>query len=109
MITKEFRNFKVTAETWETRNAWGHRAYLYYNNNLVNTNKITYYNRTWESWQYQSVIRGVIYNYIDTLSNIAFRKYKEQNNKKRLTQLEKQRIIDNDANISELKTWLKEL
>ncbi len=55
-ITKKL---EVKAETWETRRSWGHKAELRLGGEVIATNRIRYYNRTWEPWQYHDVIAGL--------------------------------------------------
>jgi len=50
------RDISVTAWTYETRYSWGHKADLYIDNRLVESKKITYYNRTWERFTYESIL-----------------------------------------------------
>jgi len=50
----------IDCETYETRYSWGHKAYLYVDDRQEAYKKITYYNRTWESYCYQSIIHGII-------------------------------------------------
>lgn len=50
----------IDAEYYETRYSWGHKAYLYINGEQVGYKKATYYNRTWESYQFQSVMESVV-------------------------------------------------
>lgn len=70
IYNKEINGVKFTfvCESWNTRNSWGHEVTLYKNDTFkVGRAKIRYYNRTWESYQYQSAIKNVI---IDVLENI---------------------------------------
>lgn len=77
---KAYPEFKIVAYSYETRNSWGHKAELINNNNYtLNTYKITYYNRTWECYQYQSVIKSVLYDYMTQLINDYIDDYKQQN------------------------------
>lgn len=57
--------FTVTAWTWETSQAWGHEATILKDNQEMGRARVRYYNRTWEAWTYQSVIRSAIENIID--------------------------------------------
>jgi hypothetical protein len=82
---KAHPEFKIVAYSYETRNSWGHKAELINNNNYtLNTYKITYYNRTWECYQYQSVIKSVLSDYMTQLINDYIDDYKQQNSIKRL-------------------------
>lgn len=62
--------FTIVCESWTDwpRTSWGHKVTLYKNDTVVvGSYKVRYYNRTWESYQYQSAIRGVIYRVIEAL------------------------------------------
>jgi len=54
------------AETYETRNSWGHKAYLYRvrrpaeNDELIESVRVRYYNRTWERYQFESALEMLI-------------------------------------------------
>ena len=50
----------IEAEYYETGYSWGHKAWLFINGREVAYKKATYYNRTWESYQYQSVCQSVV-------------------------------------------------
>ena len=69
--------FTLVCESWFDHSSWGHKVTLYRNNTVkVGTYKVLYYNRTWESYQYQSAIKGVIYNalqHIETELKTAFK------------------------------------
>jgi hypothetical protein len=51
---------KIEADYYETRNSWGHKAWLYLDGNEIAFNRARYYNRTWESYKYQSVMQGAV-------------------------------------------------
>lgn len=60
--------FMFVCESWKDRMSWGHKVTLYKNDTVkVGTLKTRYYNRTWETYQYQSTIKGVIYNALEAL------------------------------------------
>lgn len=106
---KEIKNYvrgnnKYTfvCETWETSRAWGHSVTMFKNDIQVSENRVTYYNRTWEMWTYQSAISGAIYNLIDTLSAKAIDEYKRNNNIKRLKTEVKENIINSNDELKEL-------
>ncbi len=74
IYNKEINGVKFTfvCEFWKTRNCWGHKVALYKNDNvLIETAKVRYYNRTWESYKYQSVIKSVIFNAIEEITAVA--------------------------------------
>lgn len=64
--------FTLVCEMWNDRTSWGHKVTLYKNNTLIiGTAKIRYYNRTWERYQYQTVIKSVIFNTIAKIKAAA--------------------------------------
>ena len=82
---KAHPEFKIVAYSYETRNSWGHKAELIRNNEYtLNKYKIRYYNRTWETYKYQSVIKSVLDDYMSQLINEYINDYKTQNSITRL-------------------------
>lgn len=78
--------FTFVCESWHDRRSWGHKVTLYKNNTVViGTAKIRYYNRTWERYQYQSVIKSVIFNIIAKIKSDAKIVFKNLNNYKVMT------------------------
>lgn len=53
-------NITIEAQYYETRYSWGHKAWLFIDGREVAYQKRTYYNRTWEAYQYQSVCQDVV-------------------------------------------------
>ena len=51
---------EIVCESEKTRYGFRHLAYLIVNNNEVAKGKCCYYNRTWESYEFQSVMYQVI-------------------------------------------------
>jgi len=52
----------VKCKTWSSRNGFLHTAELYQNGSRTHKAQVKYYNRTWEKYQYQTVIRNVLEN-----------------------------------------------
>jgi hypothetical protein len=91
---KAYPELSIVATSYETRNSWGHKATLLHNNyNTLNTYKITYYNRTWETYQYQSVIKSVLNDYMDDIINEYINDYKLDNNITRLKKSIREELI----------------
>lgn len=60
---KEFRlddTYEIRCWTYETRYSWGHYAEVREHGHNIVDEKYTYYNRTWESYTYQSIIHSLI-------------------------------------------------
>jgi len=52
---------EIVCEVWNRgNNAWGHRAVCMYNGYQVAENKVRYYNRTWEAYQFDTVKGGLL-------------------------------------------------
>ena len=85
---KEINGVKFTfvCEYWRTRNSWGHEVTLYKNDTFkVGRAKIRYYNRTWESYLYQSAIKSVIYDTLEKIKAAAKVAFKAQHDYKVMT------------------------
>ena len=95
--------YEFVCEYWETSYAWGHKVTMFKNGCEYNTNKVRYYNRTWENWTYQTAICGAIYNEIEKREKRLIEDYKYNNGIKRLKAEIKENIINADAIIKELK------
>ena len=79
-------------ESWSVGMRWGHKTTLHENGVEITEARARYYNRTWEAYQYQSVMKNAVYKLINELLFYAIVKYKFENNIKRLTQ-EKKEIV----------------
>jgi hypothetical protein len=56
----------IGAETYKTRYSWGHKAHLYrvhtpeHDDECIESTKITYYNRTWERYEFESILEVLV-------------------------------------------------
>jgi hypothetical protein len=88
IYNKEINGVKFTlvCESWNTRNSWGHEVTLYKNDTFkVGRAKIRYYNRTWESYQFQSAIKNVIIDVLEKIKVAAKKAFLTLHNYKVLT------------------------
>ena len=76
----------IKCHTYETRNSWGHKAVLYLDGSEVTNARIKYYNRTWESYEYQSICQEIVHKARKVLGkelvqecNLYLQSYKEGN------------------------------
>ena len=60
----------IKAEGWSTRHSWGHKAEIWANGTLAVSCRYRYYNRTWEAYRFQSVLHGVISQYVEKVTGI---------------------------------------
>jgi hypothetical protein len=50
----------VSTETYSNSQAWGHEVKAFYNGYEIEINRVRYHNRTWEAFQYQSALQGLL-------------------------------------------------
>lgn len=60
----------VDARYWETRYSWGHSAEVTMGLRTLGAAKIRYYNRTWESYTFQSVLHSALCAYVKGVTGI---------------------------------------
>lgn len=58
-LFKISKSLEVQAETYETRYSWGHKAWLFRNSQEIDYKKITYSNRTWEAYEFESILESL--------------------------------------------------
>lgn len=51
------KHLHCECEYYETRYSWGHKGWLYRDGAEIGYKKITYYNRTWERYTFESLLR----------------------------------------------------
>ena len=67
------------------RSGFVHETELYQNDRLIGKYKIQYYNRTWERYQYQSVMKCIVRILLEAEYESFKDAYKHQHDIKRLT------------------------
>lgn len=90
------------------RSGFVHETELFRNDRLINRNKVQYYNRTWECYIFQSVMKGCVYQLINEAKENFVTAWKNANGIKRLTarkkeQMEKDLLENPPADYTELK------
>jgi hypothetical protein len=55
--------YMIKCESKKTRNGFKHVASIYYNGTKIKSKTAQYLNRTWESYEFQSVLHRLIENY----------------------------------------------
>ena len=105
---KSGNEYNIVNETWETSRAWGHKSTLVAPWGEVESRKVRYYNRTWESYTYQNCMSGLL----DTILENNLKSYIAQIKEVRgITRLLKgtREEIENDWNKKEYIQDLKEI
>lgn len=62
-MTTEFRlgnNTKIVGKTQNTRNGFRHLVEFYRGNRLIESRSVSYLNRTWESYNYETAIKRLL-------------------------------------------------
>ena len=77
------------------RSGFIHETELFKNGVLIERNRIQYYNRTWECYRFQSVMRGLVYELINECMEKFTDAWKTEHEVKRLTAAKKE-IMMND-------------
>ena len=90
---KKGNKIELVNESWSTSRNWGHKTNVIVNGYDYGTYKVTYCNRTWESYTFQSCMRGAIakvmrYNITRYLEN-----YKYTNNITRFKKGQREELI----------------
>ena len=93
IICKSGREYNIVNETWETSRAWGHKSTLIAPWGEVESHKVRYYNRTWESYTYQTCMSGLIETILEDNLKSYITQYKEKNDITRLLADKKAEVI----------------
>lgn len=97
------RKFIFACHSWETSRAWGHEVRLHLNGDEVCKYRIRYYNRTWESYCYQSCMKCAVDKLIAKEREKAVYWWKYKNNKQRITKKQKEELFANDSFLQDLQ------
>ena len=112
-IRKLSNGYQFVNNSRGNRSGFIHETTLFNNIGLeVGTYKIQYYNRTWECYQFQTVMQSCISKIIEDKKNNFIRLAKEKYNIKRLTKEKREqaeRVFEEMEQIKELRKIYKEL
>lgn len=89
IVCKSGRVYNIVNEYWETSRAWGHKSTLVAPWGEVESRKVTYINRTWERYTYESCMSGLLSSILENDLKDYITRYKEKNGITRLTSLQK--------------------
>lgn len=110
IILKNGNEYQFINESWETSQAWGHKTVLYKRGQTfpISQAKIRYYNRTWESYRYQTCMRKAVETWRDEQEDLYIERYKAKNGIERFKKGEKQKVI-NEFNNTDLAKEIEEI
>ena len=90
---KNGNEYNIVNEYWETSHAWGHKSTLIAPWGEVESRKVTYQNRTWERYTYESCMSGLIETILEDNLKSYITQYKEKNGISRLLADKKAKVI----------------
>ena len=105
---KSGNEYNIVNETWETSRAWGHKSTLVAPGGEVESHKVRYYNRTWESYTYQTCMSGLLDTILENNLKSYIAQIKEVRGITRLLKSTREEI-ENDWNKKEYTQDLKEI
>ena len=99
--------FEFVNQYWENSRAWGHESWLLRNGIEIGHNRVTYLNRTWENYKFQTCMLGIIYELLENRKEELKEQFKEEKGISRLTkkyQNEFDKMVNDD---DEMNLYLK--
>ena len=96
--------YEFINEGWETSRSWGHESWLLKNGYEIGHNRVTYINRTWENYRFQTCMLGVLWQLINDRETELKEQFKENKNISRLTKKyddEFKKYLDDDELLKE--------
>jgi len=102
MATKTIYPFSFECSSRKNRSGFVHKCKLYEAGKLIRFHKIQYYNRTWESYQFQSVMQCTWERYVTKYKKKVIDEYIAGTGKKRLSEQQKDKILSSNAYIQML-------
>lgn len=105
---KSGNEYNIVNEYWETSNSWGHKSTLIAPWGEVESRKVRYYNRTWESYTYQTCMSGLLDTILENNLKSYIAQIKEVRGITRLLKSTREEI-ENDWNKKEYTQDLKEI
>lgn len=92
------------------RSGFVHESELIRNMEVIGRNKVQYYNRTWERYTYQTVMKGLVRNIMDRTLEEYKIAWKNAYNVKRMTKQKHEAMMEDfRANTTEAYAELEEL
>jgi len=85
--------WRFVNEGWSTSRAWGHKTTVFKNDYQYEPNKVTYINRTWECYIYQTCMSGAVWQIHSDELNKFIENYKEKNDIARFKRGQKEEVI----------------
>ena len=95
-------HYTVVCDSVKTQNGFAHNVQIFRNDIPVSKARVNYWNRTWESFQFQSAIYSAISNWKDSIITDAKDRFKRENNLKRVSENNTKYIAYRDENFGKV-------
>ncbi len=86
---------------------WGHEVEFMKDYNILSTGKCCYYNRTWETWKFQTCILQALNNYMKTVESDVYTKERNNNNVRSLSKATKDQLLADNTEYQTLQKLYK--
>lgn len=82
---------------------WGHEVEFKIDYQTVSFAKCSYYNRTWETWEFQTCMLNALSNYMKSIENTVYDNGRQTYNVKKLSKDKKDQLLDENTSYKSLK------
>lgn len=106
------KKYEIVNLSRGNRSGFVHESTVFLHGVEIISNKVQYYNRTWECFEFQTSMSGAVHKLLDMATARLTKKFKQENNIKRLTEKTKKQlenIIQDDEAVKEYNLMLKEI
>lgn len=105
---KKGNKIELVNESWNTSRSWGHKTNVIVNDYDYGTYKVTYYNRTWEMYHFQTCMSEAVREIIEDNITRYLENYKYTNNITRFKKGQKEELIKEYKENNDLMLDLKQ-
>lgn len=86
--------YEFINDCYGNRSGFVHESNLKKDGRFIGHNKCQYYNRTWEVYTYQTVMKGLVYNLMEELKESFKESWKESHGVKRLVESKRKLMME---------------
>jgi len=101
--------YLIHSRTVNSRTGFAHVSTLVRDGNEIETKRVNYYNRTWESYQYRTSMRLVVEAAMKRELDSLIDHYKRESGLRRLSAAKKEELSNSTTLMLDLKELMKQL
>ena len=101
--------YLIHSRTVNSRTGFAHVSTLVRDGQEIETKRVNYYNRTWESYQYQNSMRVVVEAAMRNELNSLIGHYKRESGLKRLSAAKKEELSNSTTLMLDLKELMRQI